>query len=301
MTTAVSETDEPTCHVIRLNPHRWNGRTLVMSHGAWHTARQYLTTFDERPGWAYDFVLAGYRVLIAEYPGTADSPPVTHPERIDTDYICHGLARVVESVGGPIDLLVHSMSGPYGYALLETHGHLIEHLVAIAPAEPPELAARPDSWADLGDSIRTVYGGVPWEFPKVGWTRGTPTFVATCIGPGTRFPAVDHATYQASLVPLRAELSVERLRDVLEPPSRSVAFSGGRVLVVIGTHDAGHPRESGARIVAWLNEHGADAELLYLGDHGIDGNGHMLMLEDNSSDLARVIMDWLEREPAARQ
>lgn len=301
MTSGVLPVEEPICRVVRINPHRWNGRTLVMTHGAWHSARHYLRTFDERPGWAYDFALAGYRVLIAEYPGTAGSPPVARPEHINTDYICRGLARVIESVGGPVDLLVHSMSGPYGYSLLETHGHLIEHLVAIAPAEPPELAARPDSWTDLGSSIRTVYGGVPWEFPKAGWTLGSPTFVATCIGTGTRFPPVDHAIYQTSLVPLRAELSVEHLRNVLEPPSREITFSGGRVLVVIGTHDRGHPRESGAKIVAWLNEHGAAAELMYLGEHGIQGNGHMPMLEDNSSEIAQLIANWLEREPAVAQ
>jgi pimeloyl-ACP methyl ester carboxylesterase len=287
--------DRPTCRVVRLNPHRWNGRTIVMTHGAWHTVRHYLTTFDDRPGWAYDFALAGYRVLLADYPGTGGSPRLAHPELIDSHYICRGLARVVESAGGPVDLLVHSMSGPYGYALLETHRHVIDHLVAVAPAQPAELADRPDAWDDLGDRIRTVYGGVPWEFPKVGWTHGTPEFVATCIGTGTRFPPVDHQTYLATLSPLRAELSVERLREVLAPPARSVDLAGGKVLVLIGTHDAGHPREFGVELAGWLTEHGAEAELLHLGDRGVHGNGHMLMLEDNSSDIAAMIMEWLER------
>lgn len=295
MSSTATDLDVPTCHVVRLNPHRWNGRTIVMTHGAWHSGRHYLSTLDDRPGWAYDFALAGYRVLVADYPGTGASPPMAHPERIDSEYICRGLARVVESAGGPVDLLVHSMSGPYGYALLETHGDLIRSLVAVSPSVPPELGRRPDSWTDLGDSIRTVYGGVPWEFPKSGWTRGNATSVANWIGPGSRFPAVDRSTYVATLSPMRSELSAEWLRDVLDPPTRVPKLDGGNVLVLLGTHDVGHPRELGDRLVAWLTEHGAAAELLYLGDRGIDGNGHMLMLEENSRDIARVIMEWIER------
>jgi hypothetical protein len=35
-------------------------------------------------------------------------------------------------------------------------------------------------------------------------------------------------------------------------------------------------------------------ELWILGDLGITGNGHMLMLERNSDALAQLIIDWIE-------
>jgi hypothetical protein len=44
----------------------------------------------------------------------------------------------------------------------------------------------------------------------------------------------------------------------------------------------------------WLNEHGAKADFIYLGDRGIAGNGHMMMLENNSAALANQIMAWIE-------
>jgi len=46
--------------------------------------------------------------------------------------------------------------------------------------------------------------------------------------------------------------------------------------------------------VTWLNEDAAKADFIYLGDRGITGNGHMMMLENNSSALADQIMAWIE-------
>ena len=45
---------------------------------------------------------------------------------------------------------------------------------------------------------------------------------------------------------------------------------------------------------------GAKADFCFLADRGIVGNGHMLMLEDNSDEIAGIILDWLDepRQPA---
>ena len=36
-------------------------------------------------------------------------------------------------------------------------------------------------------------------------------------------------------------------------------------------------------------------EFIKLADIGIRGNGHMMMMEKNSDDIARVIADWLDK------
>jgi len=66
------------------------------------------------------------------------------------------------------------------------------------------------------------------------------------------------------------------------------------VLVITGTADLDHARDVDGAIVTWLNANGAAAEFCFLGDRGIVGNGHMLMMEDNSDEIAGIIMDWLE-------
>jgi hypothetical protein len=53
-------------------------------------------------------------------------------------------------------------------------------------------------------------------------------------------------------------------------------------------------------IVTWLNGNGAKADFCFLADRGIVGNGHMLMLEDNSDEIAGIILDWLEKPATSR-
>ena len=71
-------------------------------------------------------------------------------------------------------------------------------------------------------------------------------------------------------------------------------LAGKRVLVITGTADLDHARPVDGAIVDWLNANGARADFCFLGDRGIVGNGHMLMLEDNSDEIAGIILDWLE-------
>ena len=53
------------------------------------------------------------------------------------------------------------------------------------------------------------------------------------------------------------------------------------------TADADHPRKLDEGIADWLNEDGAKADFIYLGDRGITGNGHMMMLEKQQTALGR--------------
>ena len=67
------------------------------------------------------------------------------------------------------------------------------------------------------------------------------------------------------------------------------------VLIITGEHDIDHPREVDGAIADWLNDVGAKAEFQFLPDHGIGGNGHMLMLEDNSDEIAHRIIGWIKQ------
>jgi hypothetical protein len=75
-------------------------------------------------------------------------------------------------------------------------------------------------------------------------------------------------------------------------------LAGKRILVITGTADLDHARDVDGAIVAWLAANSAEAEFCFLGDRGIAGNGHMLMMETNSDETAGIIMAWLEQRPA---
>lgn len=290
------------CYVREVAPPEGaaNGRTIVLVHGAMHTGEHYLRTPDGRKGWAYDFAAAGYRVLVPDWPGVGRSAPVD-PSSLDSASIRAAIGRVIERAGGPVDLLVHSMAGPYGIALLETHGAWIEHLVAVAPGQPFDLAAPPDRVEERGDEIVTVAGGVEFGFPKAGWMLPDRSFVVDkLVGASTRFPAYSPEAYLETLVPLWSGLARERLAAVRIPYGDRPApapLPGRRVLVLTGTHDRDHTREADGLVVEWLRGRGANVDFAYLGDLGIVGNSHMPMLDDNSADLAALVVEWLRRDP----
>jgi hypothetical protein len=57
--------------------------------------------------------------------------------------------------------------------------------------------------------------------------------------------------------------------------------------------------------VAYLEQAGAHVDFVKLADIGIHGNGHLMMLEKNSDQIAKVVTDWLNKvmaktEPAQR-
>lgn len=53
---------------------------------------------------------------------------------------CIALGQLLCRLDEPVDLVVHSMAGPFGLRLLETHGERIRRLVLAAPGPPGNIA-----------------------------------------------------------------------------------------------------------------------------------------------------------------
>jgi hypothetical protein len=49
----------------------------------------------------------------------------------------------------------------------------------------------------------------------------------------------------------------------------------------------------------WLTQAGVRNTMIRLGDVGIRGNGHMMMLEKNSDQIAGVMLNWLTKTLAS--
>jgi acetyl esterase/lipase len=50
----------------------------------------------------------------------------------------------------------------------------------------------------------------------------------------------------------------------------------------------------------YLTQAGAKVTALHLGNHGIHGDAHMIMLEKNNLQVAGLIAEWLARTISAR-
>lgn len=269
--------------------------TVVMIHGGSHSGSCYLRTVDGRPGWAYVFARRGYRVVVPDWPGTGRSAAVPL-DRLTADVVVEGLGQLVASLEGPVILLTHSMGGALGWRVAELARERIDRLVAVAPGPPGNIMSEPKILREAGSEIEIESGPIRYSLHLDRWHQNDRDFVERkLIGASRFFPRHLVDAYAASLLATAPRLLYQR-RNVrgsqvkVADPRR---FAGLPILVVTGSEDLDHTREIDGATVDWLKAAGAKAEFLWLADVGIVGNGHMLMLEENSDAIAERILGWL--------
>jgi pimeloyl-ACP methyl ester carboxylesterase len=269
---------------------------MVLISGGAHTGSCYLATADGRPGWAQAFARAGHTVVVPDWPGVGRSGFIP-PDEITGETIVAGLGQVIASLGRPAIVMTHSMSGAYGWKLVEKFGQHIDKLVAIAPGSPGNIQAVSDIISETADTV-VVKSSVTLTINLKKPVVSDRNFVdVKLVGNSTQFPREVIARYASSLVPIPPRLLYER-RNILGSQLKVADFAnyrGRRILVVTGTEDADHPRKLDEGIVTFFNQNGAKADYIYLGDRGISGNGHMMMLEKNSDSIAALVLSWIEQ------
>lgn len=279
-----------------LEPASGASRTpIMMIHGGAHTGACYLSTVDGRPGWAHYFAARGHRVLVPDWPGSGRSGGVPL-DLLDGALIHQSLAGVLQAAAEPAIVVSHSMGGTFGWKLLETHGHQIRKLIAVAPAPPGNIQRAPIVVSRNVDHVDVLQpaGKLRFSvdspfFPPRAWAE------AKLIGTGTQFPVEHRESYLAGLQPIAPRVALERA-NVDSKQLRVTDFSGYAqkpVLLIVGTDDLDHSETTDRPIVNWLNAIGAHASFLALGERGITGNGHMLMMERNSDAIADILADWI--------
>ena len=270
-----------------------NKLPLILIHGAFHTGTAFLTTPDGRPGWAPYFANRGRRSYVIDWPGHGRSPAGVNFHKLSGLDVARSMGRLIEEVG-PCVLLAHSAGGPIAWQLAESHSEQVKAIVGVAPGGPANiqkaLSDDPDAIAALrfdqeagcpiySDPTKTFY--VDIDFVRDYWAN-TP-----------RFPAAALERYARSIVGESPQILNERFRIggaglLVNDPA---AIGRRPILIVTGEQDPRHPRATDERLALYF-----DADFCFLPDVGITGNGHMLMLDDNSDDIARRIDDWLEKK-----
>ena len=245
-------------------------------------------------GWSR-FIERGYPVVLTDWPGVGRSGTVG-PERITGELVSAGLPDVVAGIAGPVVLLTHSMGGAWGWPVAERHREKLAALIAIAPGPPGNIQQEPVVLSSSEQAMETQAPHCRVSLPMSGVILNDDAFVdQKLIGTSARFPREFRDHYAASLVGTASVLVRQRMNvdgkqlRVADP----IRFHGLPVLVVTGSEDLEHPYQTDAAIVDWLRKSGAKAEFAWLPDRGIAGNGHMVMLETNSSEIAKLLCDWL--------
>ena len=271
--------------------------TVVMIHGGGHSGACWTSTADGRPGWAQDLVQRGYSIVTSDWTGTGRSG-VSAVDDIGGAIICKTLIELILKIGEPIVLLTHSMGGAYGWAVAEQIRDRLIAIIAVAPAPPGNMQPEPEIVATTAVSIELQLQDRRFAVPRSGVVQNERSAVENkLIGSSTQFPNGARNGYMASLLNIPSLLMRQRFNVAgtqvrLQDP---FGLKGLPVLIVTGSEDPDHPREVDGAVVQWLRTGGATAEFMWLPDQGIVGNGHMMMIEQNSSAIAGVLCDWLDR------
>lgn len=268
-------------------------RTHVMIHGGMHSGACWMATPDGRPGWAVTLAEQDDRAICLDWPGVGRSGHVAMDD-LTGAFVAERIAAVMARLDGELVLWTHSMSGPLGWKIAEHLGDRLATLVAVAPGPPGNIQPVAPVLGDRDDILTVSLFGRPWHLPKreplapsreFAWFK----FVET----SAQFPVEMFEGYLAGLLAIPPRLIFERLNVDgsqlrLDDPAR---LRRTKVVVVTGENDPDHPKDADAGIVAYLAEAGVAAEFRYLPEHGIRGNGHMMMLERNNMEVLRSITE----------
>jgi pimeloyl-ACP methyl ester carboxylesterase len=301
---------------------------IVMVHGGSQTGTNFTGTADGREGWAQYFVRRGYAVYVVDqvargraayaspvygpttsakldyvemrfvaperhqrwpqahlhtqWPGTgapgdpafdqfyaSQMPSVVDFGRqlaINRDAGIALLDRI-----GPAILLTHSQSGAMGWPIADARPDLVKAIVAVEPSGPPvhdiEFKGAPDWFADAAKTKEWGLGEVPLTYDP----PGPPKFVR-------------------EETPDAPDLVRGWLQQ--EPARQLVRLKNIPVLVVMA--EASYHAAYDHCTVKYLRQAGVAVTFIELAKIGIRGNGHMVMLEKNSDEIAAVMTRWLD-------
>jgi pimeloyl-ACP methyl ester carboxylesterase len=281
-----------------LGERRALARPLLLIHGGGSTGACWRATPDGRAGWADLLAARGYECWITDWPGTGRSGN-RNPLEIEYRDVVDGYRRLLRDVlGEPAVVVCHSMGGAVAWQLVEHEGSLVAGVVSVAGAYPANTPPRSEPLRDDGRVAEVVFGdtGVGFVVDRQAPYLYEDAYIyEQAIAGSRRFPIQAVHELRAGMVGLPPRMLLQRLGVLQGMPAveRPEAFAGTRIRLVAGDEDPAHTRAIEERTLALLRSWGADAELVWLPEHGFDGNGHFLFFERNSDELLDLIAEQL--------
>jgi pimeloyl-ACP methyl ester carboxylesterase len=299
---------------------------LVLIHGAAQTNTNWMGTPDGRKGWAEFFVEQGYVVYMMEQPMrgrsawhpadgatrmftaegeafqfTANAVKGTWPQAkkhtqwpgdgankgqkgdpiFDTFYATQVETVISNEVTqernqaagaalldkiGPAIVLTHSQSGAFGWLIADARPALVKSIIAIEPSGPPFEASI------IGTGRTRIWG---------------PTDIPLAYDPPVKDPSEIAIVREEA--PDGPDLFVCWMQK--EPARKLVNLKTIPVMIIAA--EASYHQTYDHCTAKYLNQAGVKTEYIPLQKTGIHGNGHMVMLEKNNLQIAKLIDDWL--------
>ena len=165
---------------------------------------------------------------------------------------------------GPAIIMTHSAGGPFGWLVAEIRPSLVKAIIVIEGAGGPFA----------GQNV--------WGLSTI---------------PAAYEPPVSDPSEIKTKTITPAEAGVQPYRLQEEPARKLKNLQGIPMVMVTAEASFASPGSPGA--VAYLRQAGCRAEELRLVDHGIHGNGHMMMVEKNNREVLQPILEWIDKNVPA--
>ena len=259
------------------------GCPVVLLPGGCHTVATFDETPDGREGWRTYFLRRGFPVYLAEWVGRGASgfdPSRIHRAREEGDPAL--LPRFLHLSQEEVWTIFRFGPAPgVPHPGLRFPLHAVEHYYAQllpnteAVLEEPELATTEALIALLeriGPSV------------VIGHSRAGNALLPAAV----RRPELFAALVELEPIGCRAYYREDDLPSLARLP-----FLGVYGDYLEGTVWAPYAEES-REFVAKLTAAGGTARHLVLPDSGVTGNSHMLFMEDNSDEIADLLIRWLD-------
>ncbi|PYS27488.1 MAG: hypothetical protein DMG11_16290, partial [Acidobacteria bacterium] len=166
---------------------------------------------------------------------------------------------------GPAIIMTHSAGGPFGWLVAEARPGLVKGIIVIEGA-----------------------GGSPFS-QQTPWGLST---IPVTYDPPVKDPA---EIKTKTVTPTEPGVQPYKLQ---EEPARKLKNLLGIPMVLV-TAEASFAAPGSPAAAAFLKQAGCQAEELRLADHGIHGNGHMMMTEKNNREVLQPILDWIKKNVSA--
>ncbi len=258
--------------------------SVTFVHGGGGQGAEFITTSDGRPGWAHCFLRAGYPVYILDRPG-------------------HGRNHWNEKVLGPAlpQQSYESLIPRFAEAALhdlwpEAKKHTRWPKAITAKdrfmASQGPLATELEQSQRHVEAIGTALFEITGQTILLSHSAGGPCGWALSAIAGDRVKAIvaceplGYPGQQHALGTFKNGLAAADFDGKHDPYNCPIA---------VLTADASWFRESNALAVEYLREKKKAVEHIQLWEHGITGNGHMMMSETNSDEIAELILAWIEK------
>ena len=277
---------------------------IVLIHGGAMQATEWMDTPDGRPGWAQRLVEQGYAVFSVDRPTQGRSP--FSPEIVGAMGPAFAYEEG-EEVFFPAKAAPKHTQFPFDSSDAES----LDCFIAAFGPLPVDIGLwqtmDADRVAKLLDRIGPAILFTHSASGSDGWLIADrrPHLVAAIVAiepmgpPFGDTPNIGTLSWGLPAAPITYEppQSSSEAASAAPPGAlRIPALAGVPVAIVSGETSA--QSKYAPKMVEFLVNAGAAAELLHLPDFGVMGNGHGLIYEKNSDEALRPVLQWLQKNAA---